>query len=683
MQNDEFSPAMDTLPDIRDIFLILWRRRRMIVAVGAVTFLLGTLVVLMRPTYYAASSSVMIEDKTVKLADFNDVTEGNKFSELTVQTEIKMLSSPSLAALTLKKLDISQFPEFAEVASDPKKMLATFTKNLSVYPQGLSRVIEVSYKDKDPEKAAQIANAHVQAYLESQIDFKRQRVEQLREWFETKVKDLKADVIQKSQAVNEFRAKEDLAVGKDSQELVYQQISDISNQIAPVQVHKFDLQAKLKAIEVAEEEGTPDAIGDVVSSPLIQHLKEQKSLAGQQMQGLSSRYGPNHPGLRAASSQYGQVEGAIKTEITNIKVSLLNDLKATEAQEAMLQERLEALKRQADNMRVKLVTLKSLVVEQDASQKLLDGFLNNYENLQSQVSFARPDAVVVSAAVAPLYPVKPGKTLLMIVNLVFAGSFALAVVFISEILSSGLANYEDVRKLGVRPLGILPKVDNPLMAARSAQNSTFKEAVKRIYMAGLFGTPAKAVLVTSALPKEGRTTLVTALAYSLMAQGHKVIVIDADFLKPSLTTMLKGSGGASLADVLSGRSPLAEAIARDPNGLAILRGGKTGQDMGPIHFERMHELFAELKKTYGYILVDTGPILAHSEAGAIANQADGVIVVTEWMKTSKQDMSGMLALLKTYAVPVLGVVLNRVDIEKYKEGAVGSDFLLPNIGQAA
>jgi succinoglycan biosynthesis transport protein ExoP len=105
--------------------------------------------------------------------------------------------------------------------------------------------------------------------------------------------------------------------------------------------------------------------------------------------------------------------------------------------------------------------------------------------------------------------------------------------------------------------------------------------------------------------------------------------------------------------------------------------------MGPIHFERMHELFAELKKTYGYILVDTGPILAHSEAGAIANQADGVIVVTEWMKTSKQDMSGMLALLKTYAVPVLGVVLNRVDIEKYKEGAVGSDFLLPNIGQAA
>lgn len=682
MQENE--TGMAPLPDIRDMFLILWRRRRILLMVGAVTFLLGSLVVLIRPSYYAASSTLMIEDKTVKLADFNDVTEGNKFSELTVQTEIKVLSSPGLVALTLKKLDMGKFPEFADVASDPKKLLAMFTKNLSVLPQGVSRVIEVSYMDEDPERAAQIANAHVQTYLDWQIDSKRQRVEQLREWFETKVQDLKEDVIRKSEAVNDFRAKQDLAVGKDSQELVYQQISDISNQIAPVQVHKFDLQAKLKAIEMAEKEGRPDAIADVVSSPLIQHLKEQKSLAGQQVQSLSSRYGPNHPGLRAASSQYAQVEGAIKIETRNIKTSLLNDLRATEAQETMLQERLDSLKTQADTIRIQLVTLKGLLVEQEASQKLLDGFLNNYENLQSQVSFARPDAVVVSEAVAPLYPVKPGKALLMVINLIFAGSFALAVVFALEMFGSGLANYEDIRQLGLRPLGILPKVDNPLMAARSVQNSTFKEAARRIYMAGLLETPAKALLITSALPKEGRTTLVTALAYSLMAQGHKVILVDADFLRPDLTAMLKNREGANFAEVVSGQASLREAISCDPStGLSVLRGRKTGEDTGPVPFERMHGFFAELKKDYDYILIDTGPVLAHSEAGALANQADGILVVSAWMKTSKHDISSMLALLKTCSAPVLGLVLNQVDLDRYKDGTVGSDFLLPNLGRAA
>lgn len=93
----------------------------------------------------------------------------------------------------------------------------------------------------------------------------------------------------------------------------------------------------------------------------------------------------------------------------------------------------------------------------------------------------------------------------------------------------------------------------------------------------------------------------------------------------------------------------------------------------------MHEILSELKRTYHYVLIDSGPVLAHSEAGVIANQADGILVVAGWQKTSKHDVAGMLALLKTCAAPIVGLVLNRVDITKYKDGAANADFLLPRI----
>lgn len=684
MLNERTQPSFnDAIPDIRDIVRTLWRRRTLIAAVTVVTMVIGSLYIFSRPRMYEASSTILLEDSNINLADFKDVTAGAAFDDMTVQTEVKVLSSPSVAMQTINTLNLDKNPEFA--GDNKAEILMEFMRHLNVSVLGTSRVIEVSFRSRSPELAAKVANAHVQSYFDSQIELKRKRVEQLSTWFEDKVKTLKEDVLAKSQAVEKFRAEQDLVTGKDEKSLVYQQISDTAAQLVPVEVHRYDVQSRLEHDVTGNGGRQPGAMTDVVNSPLIQTLKAQAATAAQELESLKATYGPNHPKLIAARNQLRQVNRAIAAETGNIKTSLKNDVAATQTQENLLKEKLGDLKTQSDELREKTITLNTLEVEQEASQKILDSFLANYQSIQSQQNFARPDAVVVSMATPPIYPAPPGKLLMLMALAVFAGCLSLAAVFVAEMMQGGLRNFDDVRKLGQRPLGVIPTVPNPLTAVLENGRPAYREAIKRIYMASIMNGGARTVLITSAMPGEGRTTFAVSMAYYLKSLGHKVIVIDADVVRPSLSRLTNTPSGPGFVDVLAGRAILRDAIDTDENGLPILRSGGQGGAFSPdlLQPARLRELIGQLKEEYAYILIDSSPLLAHSEATVMSPHVDGVIVVTEWMKTSQKDIGNMFASLRNGSVPVLGMVINKVDIDRYKAMTSSTDFLLPNMAGAA
>ncbi|MEZ5918366.1 MAG: polysaccharide biosynthesis tyrosine autokinase [Alphaproteobacteria bacterium] len=673
------TPESDYLPDIQDVLNILRGHIKLIVAIVAVSCIIGFTIVMTRPVYYRAAATVIVDDHNVELKNFEDVTKSGKFDNWTIQTEVKMILSPSLARQTISDIDLAAEEEFSDFKNDDPKLVSVFLDRLSAAAQGESRVIEVGFKAKDPTLAAKIANAHVDNYLKSQVDFKKKRIEQLKTWFEDKVRELKIDVMNKSRAVGEFRAREDLAIGKDSQELVYQEITSVSEQLSPVRVRKYDVQAKLEAVEAARAAGLPDSIADIVQSPLIQELKKQRSTVSQEVQSMQTAYGRNHPKLKAAQRQLSRIDAAIAEETKNITSSLENDLAAAQAQEDLLSDRLTTLKRQADDLRMKSVTLDSLLVEQEASQKVLDNFLANFENIQSQVNFIRPDAAILSPAAPAIYPAGIGKKILLFIVMAFSGSLALAAAFVIEILHNGPKDFKSVRKMGQTPLGIIPEVDGPLRIMESGTRSSLKEAIKQIYMGHMIGSPAKSFLITSALPQEGRTTFTLLLAHYLASAGHKVLVIDADYLKPSLGKIAGIGLGPGLSDLLAGQAALDETLHEHPGGFTVMGVG-TGERKSPqaLNPDNLRALLDGLKDDYSHILIDSGPIMARTEAVALAARTDSVIVVTKWLKTSKEDLAATLDLLKNLPASILGVVLNQVDIGLYKSKTGVSDFLLPN-----
>ncbi len=692
-QNIQHAPAVTTdyLPDFHEILMTLWRHKRFILLVTLVSFFAGAFLVLLKQNAYTATATLLIQDNSPDLSDFTDVTATEKFDDMTLETEVKVLNSPTLAQKTIDAMELFKAPEFQTDPSREKALLYKFLKRLSVTPQKSSRVIGVSFTARDPELAATVVNTHIKAYFAFQIAQKEARITELSQWFETKVRELKENVEKKSQAVAAYRARENLIVGEDDQELVYKKIALLGEEISKIQAERLNVQSKLQtlstegdsqdALDVTGEDPSGLPAGDleeVGDSMVIQQLKVKASTLADNVASLQASYGRNHPKLRAAYRELAQVNEAIRTEKDTLKSNLKTSETLSLSQEDLYQEQLAHLQSEASTLQDKMIVLSSLKVEEDASKKLLDNFLQNYETIQSQVSFARPDANVISPAVAPAYPNGPGTGTLMLVVLIFSGFLALALVFLMEVTRSGIRNFTDLRNFGQTPLGILPAIPNPLHAVLSPENSSYRESLKRIYMAALLNTNIRSVLITSALPREGRTTFTASLAYYLLSIGHSVLVVDADFMNPALSRLDNTASPKGFTDIIAGTATLKDVLLQEKNGLTILPAGQSALfSPDVLNSEKFHALMKQLKAQYHYVLVDAGPALAHAEAKIIAEQTDGVLVLVEWLKTARKNVANMLSVFAHSQTPILGIVINKVDLDKYKAVTSGSDFLIP------
>lgn len=666
--------------DVREIFLTLWRHRVLVASVTAIAFLLAAGIILTRPVYYKATASLMIQKGEINLPDFVDVTGGEQFSNFTVQTEVKVLNSSDLALRTIESAKFGQM--IGNTGAAPEDLVPAFVGSLNVMSQGSSKVIDVTFQSGNPEHAASLANAHVEEYLKYQIDTKQKEINKLRAWFHTKVGDLKKDVVEKSQAVESYRATENLPIGKGSEELFLQEISDFSTQLAPMQVRKFEIESKISALQQAQANGNIENIIALTNSPVIASLRQQQASAEMETQSLRTRYGPKHPKLAAANGALAQANKSIEQEIANTLQALETERVSIESQEKLVGAHMSDIKTESDEQRGKMIHLKTLMVERDASQKILDSFLDNYENLQSQINFSKPDAAIVSRAIAPSWPSNPSKSMMLVVAFLFSFGLSATVVFVLEMVRGGIRNYEDIRKFGLKPLGILTRLDDPVSSV-SMTAGGHREAIKKIYVAAFAGMPQKSVLFTSALPHEGRTTLAYNLASYLVSLNKKVLVIDADFVKPMLTHLCKVAEGPGLMEVLNGVASASSVILQTEAGFALMRRG----DMVRLSPEGMASdafdvMMRGLKEAFDYILVDSGPVLSHAESKVLAKKVDGVIIVTDWMRTSRKNVENMVLALRDISAPIVGMILNKVDLDRYKKVTSGSDFLLARPAKA-
>lgn len=679
-QNTEQTTA---IPNIFDALHVLKRHKKLLAISMSTLLLIGFTIIALMPNRYRAYATLVLNEQNLNINEFQNVMTGGRSDSMSVKTEAKVLASASLIEKTIADTNLINHSEY-NWAKDRNSVVNAFIGNLSIHTQNSSRAIEVAFTAKDPELAAKVANAHANAYLQSQVAFKKHQMEKLSKWFEVKVKELKADAIKKAQAVQDYRAKEGLVVGRDNKELIYQQISDVAGQLVPVEVNKYNFQAKAENATTGIGAAQSDAQFDVVNSPLIQNLKAQAAEASQTLGSLRAKYGPRHPQVVEAQKELAQINASIKNETQTILNSMNQGKESSQAQEKLLKSRLDNLNKEADNMREKMITLESLQVEADASKKILDNFLANYETVQSQVSFAWPDATLVSPAVVPTKAIAPGKKMMALLVIVFAACLSLGLVFAVELTRHGVRNFADIRRLSQKPLGILPITGNPLIAIKNSLQSTYKEAVKRIYMAGIMNSNAHAVLVTSAVPKEGRTSFTISMAHYVRSLGHSVVMVDADFFRPTLSHLNPNPQGVGLLDVLAGNADLKSALQMNNDGIFTLRAGNKSLYSPDLFQERkLAELMSSLKESYEYVLIDAGPMLAQSEAKVIAAQTDGILVVTEWLKTSQKNLTNLFATLQTVDAPILGVVMNKVDIDKYKTMSTGSDFLIPKAANAA
>ncbi|MFA5592653.1 MAG: polysaccharide biosynthesis tyrosine autokinase [Micavibrio sp.] len=632
--------------DIKALLYILWKRRIILTAFFIAFLTPAFLYVLLKPAYYKATATVLLDNQDIRIGDFTDAIPPQKIETADVDTQVRIITSPSLVRETIASMEENgEEPESVD-GEQSFKNLRGFLANLSVASQGRSRIIAISYKSTDPFLAAETANAHARQYIAFQLRERRERLLQIDRWITEQIASLKEESKRKAEATQDYRRSSGIIPGKNSEDLINQQILDLTAQLIPVETRKLSLQARTDALSAANDPAGQE------SAALLGQLKIKQSEAKQNLEAMKAQYGTLHPLYIASLNRYKQASADLQRENKNARDSLRSELSSVSQQEEMLRTRLQELNRELDSYRGNLVALESLEAEEAANRTLLESFLKRSEEIRSQLSLDRSGARIDSGAETPTSPDGITKPVLLLLALILAASAAIFTVFMLELIDRGIEDENDIKRFLNLPLiASVPHVAAPLAEIGSDRKSPFLEAIKRLYLS-LSAQPApQAILITSACEHEGKTTIARAFVKYTATLGKKVLLIETAF----------GSGiqaqRPGLGEALTNPQTASEYIQPVSENFFLLPSGKKQPEF--MAGNRLENLIGLFKEQYDYIVFDGSSVEDSTDSEIIAAQSDNVVLVIGWAQAKREALIKTANILRQYARNTPLVVLNK------------------------
>ena len=458
------STASDIDVDLGRLFASLARRWKRIVFVALAVTALALVLAWLATPEYKAETRILIEtrESVFTRPDSNGENERPILDEEGVTSQVEVILSTDLLKQVAKKLDLSRLPEFDEAAdmslfsrllviaglkNDPneippeERVLKTFREKLVVYRVEKSRVIVIEMSSEDPKLAAEIPNALADAYIAVQGAAKRQSNSDATDWLEPEIANLSKRVKEAEGRVANFRAQSDLLIGQNNSVLSTQQLSELSTELSRVRANRGAAEANAQSVRAVLESGASlDALPDVLSSTLIQRLRERQVQLKADIADLSTTLLDNHPRIRALRSQLADLDRQIRHEAENVLKGLASEAKTAQLREKQLVADLNTLKAESARAGEEEVELRALEREANAQRELLESYLTRYREASSRSdgNYLPADARIFSRAVAPSEPYFP--KVLPIAGAAFVASLlVMAIVTLLQELFSGRA----------------------------------------------------------------------------------------------------------------------------------------------------------------------------------------------------------------------------------------------------
>lgn len=644
---------------------------------------------------YSATAVMMLDQRKNSVADVNAVLSGIPADAVSLQNQIQVLTSRQLAARVVDKLKLDRDPEFnTEIASgfwgifssagaielrrDEKGRevaINRLLKRLSVQQVGVSTSMTVSVASVDAVKSARLTNAVADAYVEDQIDTKFDATLKATEWLSNRARLMAAQVQADEAAVQQYKAEHGIVDTATGGSIVDQQTVSVSAQLITARADLAQKEAIYDRVLQLQRTGRAVEATQVVASPLIALLRNQDAELQRQEAELSSRYLPNHPRLIDIQSQRQDTKRKIAAEIARSIDGLSNDVAVARANVRSLQDSLAQVQSKFENQNSASVKLKALESIASSSRSIYEGILSRLKEVQGQEGIATADSRIISRATVPT---TASPRFVTVIGIAIPASFVIAFlfVFMAEAVDPSLRTTEHVdRFLGLPVLATVPELDprisshDPADTVINQPSSSFAESIRGLYL-GLSLENAKdapkVLLVTSAVPGEGKTVIAVSLARLAARNGRRTIIVDADFRRPSVARTMKipaSTGG--VLDVLDGRSVLENCIAIDKQSRAFVLPGasKPGNPSDLMATDALQNLIASLRGKYDLVVIDSAPLLPVNDTLLLSRFSDAALFVTQTGKTSRDAVAAALRLLNSTSVSVAGVVLTRTRLD--------------------
>ena len=710
-------------------FVETWRAikrwRWTILAITILGVIVAGLVTLQLTPKYSAKATVMLDPREANVVDVDEVLSGLPADDDTVNSEILVIRSPVIVARIARDLGLVQDPEFNKSLREKSSGLGAYNplskdgwerlkrwfgkeappsvteeeallaehsdtldailENLTVSRVGRSRAIDIRFVSARPETTAKVVNALASAYLVDQVQEKFRATEEAQRYLDDRVQELRQRVREAERRVEDYRLQAGL-VGTSAGTVAAQQLSGLNTQLILAQTARAEAEARLRQVQaLAGGQGGAESAAEVLSSPLIVNLRGRETEAERKIAELSQEYGERHPRMIAARAEIQDIRVRIREEVAKIVSSIEGEVAVARAREETLQQNVQNLERVAASQGSAEVQMRALEREAEAARAVFQLFLTRSSETEAQTDIQRPDARILSRADVPTTPNFPKPAIILPIAALFSMIIGMAIALLLEQLDRGYRSGETIEAdLGLPVFALTPSLpasrrlaSTPEKYVVSRPSSSFAEALRSvdtgIRLSNLDRAP-RSVMITSSIPKEGKSSLAMSMARLLARGGRRVLLIDGDVRRPRVAKALGVQDGRGLVEVLTDEIAAEDAIQADPETeLHVLTSGSRDVASPPdiLGSKQMADLLRRMEEKYDLVIVDSAPVLAVSDGRALARHVDATVFVVRWASTRQEVVRMAVKQLQESGARVAGVVLSAVNVRRHAQYSYG------------
>lgn len=694
---DQHVPA-NTDATLSDVLLTVRKRKYVILAAVLLGALYGYYKATTQPRMFDAYGRMEIRAGSSNEYRVTSTGLPSADNSSRMATEIAILYSDTLMLNVGKKLDLANNGDFwasktpvHEDVNDPgvrAAVIGTLQANLHVSVVPKTDIILLNYTCQNPKLAADIVNTVMDAYIHQTFVSHVESTKRLTDFLSGELTDLKREVESSQQRLLEMGRPLGILGFDASHNQITQRLDDLTKAAGTAQIARILAESRYRVLSSAPAdtigtllEASPDVGQQNTNLANLSNLRMQLATARANYLQSQSYLGPNNPQAKSARAQIDELQSSIDREQKRLVQQVKQELVAAQANEQQTSAALEAAKAEAYKLRDDLVAYTIRQREFDSSRALYENLLQRIRTANVQAGLESKEIDIIDQAVPPVQPTLEPRSSILTLYSAIGLVLGVILAFVLENLDTGLRSVAEIETTtGLPSLALIPRERRssaetaaltPLqrnIGVLANSKSQFAEAFRSLRTSLLLssaGHPPVTILMTSATPAEGKTTVSTNLACVLAQRNVRVLLVDADLRRPTVHHRFNLNGRIGLTTVLTGAASVEEAIQRIPEipNLDILSSGPVPPfPTEMLGSQTMNDLLTQLKTMYSHIVIDSPPLLSVTDAVVLARESDATVLIVRHGKSSKHIVRRARDLLLRAGAPLTGIALNAVDL---------------------
>ncbi len=660
-----------------------------------------------RTPIFRAKATVLVDRRAPqvlgsKVREVVDLSAGNYWrNKEAMETQRKILSSRRMAERVVRVMKLKDNADFWRGRKVPTsrrtKALATRVLRgiVAISVAKPSNLLEIRVEHAAPKMARDIANRMAEEYIAQNIEHKLSSTSSASKWLADQLDTLRKQLESAELGLHRFKKKNNiLSVSLGAKRsLIAARIEKLSDAHTNARIMLMQQRsARNQALRARKKTPLDVSIAAVNDDVGIRSLKAELLSAQRKLRQLRSRYGVRHPLMREQKAVVATTRAALEREVKNKLTSIETNYRTIRDQERRLATAVQQAKNEALELNRKEVGYRRLKRNQENIEKLYGLVLARSKESGLSGKLKVNNLRLLDAAVLPRVRAKPVVILNLAIGLAIALLLGVAVAFFVESLDTTIKSREHIEVLcGLVTLGIVPRIPGGATQGRKRRpdpsperdlivhhnpKSAVAESCRSIRTNLLYASPdqkVRRILVTSPAPREGKTMTATSIAIAMAQGGNSVALVDTDMRRPRLHKVFGVSGARGLSNALVGEYDLDELVheLEIPN-LHLLPCGPPPPNPAELcQSASFSAVLEQLSERHDYVILDTPPIMAVTDAAILSTLVDAVLLVVRTASTSSISLQQSVRQLRDIDAPLLGCVLNDMDQSTDRYGYTG------------